>query len=647
MMRGGLRNVRRKVFKKWFGGLLTSLLLTGFLLYNWSKVPLHPRYQWAPQHTHIHTPAPTLSPGDSSADHTSVLKRMVEHIGQDRRGQVTNGPASEKAPLLFRSISSAKGYPGAIRIPSPPYEVHNSPSHQDPPPPGDSFPAGSVQELFRNPPIRGDVTELQRNPSPYRYPPTLQEKPSLQGNPSLGNPSLTNPSLHGIPGPSQIPPSLLGGRQQTHSAGGRPTGPGKVEKRRLVEKSQGYSDSPQNHTTVFSSSQKALYGELTGKKDFPDDSDVDPRLLMPLRSSGGAGEGACFPHHHLVFIKVHKAASSTLANIIQRYGFTRNLNFVLPNRPPKSVAYNYISKRGELFNQTSILPPPPGGHYDLLWNHAIYNRTAFNSFMPHDTVYISILREPFQQFVSSYAFYNSPDMDKYLSSRVNPFSHYLYYMPHTQLLNYFRNKQAEDLGMGPQHVLNSTLRHLYLQDLNQELQLVLITEFFDESLVLLRRLLCWSIKDILYMPQNKNSFKPKFVFSGQDYARHQQLAAADYDLYKFFKHKFLRILAAQELDFEHEVTHFREVLREVRRFCQQTPLNSSRQFFVPRSPWSLAFTINSLECRMLVIHELTFLDKLLEVHKAKIQHASPGDAPQQTYNVPPPTTHEHSSPMPP
>ena len=371
----------------------------------------------------------------------------------------------------------------------------------------------------------------------------------------------------------------------------------------------------------FADGDNANHKTTVEKLDVPmfDVADIDPRLLSTRALTGGTadgGAGQCTPQDHVAFVKVHKAASSTVANILQRYGFTRQLNFVLPNKPMQSSGYNYINKPGEPLTASSLLPPPPGQRYDILWNHAIYDRRVFDIFMPSDTVYVTILREPFQQFVSSYAFYNAIRANASRLLRVNPFSNFLHNMTHSRLLDYFRNKQSQDLGMSAQHVVNDALRHQYLNRLSKELNLVMITEFFDESLVLLRRLMCWSVKDVLYIPKNKNVHKPSFVFSSQDYAKHRQLSSLDYELYEYFRRKFLRTMAAHGVDFEQEVNHFKDVLQHVQKFCRESEVNSLDEFFVPRSPWSEQFVVTRQDCQLLLMPELRFLDMLLNARFA-------------------------------
>ncbi|XP_066270853.1 galactosylceramide sulfotransferase-like, partial [Branchiostoma lanceolatum] len=53
--------------------------------------------------------------------------------------------------------------------------------------------------------------------------------------------------------------------------------------------------------------------------------------------------------------------------------------------------------------------------------------------------------------------------------------------------------------------------YMFLTDLEREFTTVMILEYFDESLVLLRRLMCWQIKDILYdkTPKKLQSYSYK------------------------------------------------------------------------------------------------------------------------------------------
>lgn len=52
--------------------------------------------------------------------------------------------------------------------------------------------------------------------------------------------------------------------------------------------------------------------------------------------------GVCRPKNHIVFLKTHKTASSTILNILYRYGDTRNLTFALPVNMHSQLYYPYF-----------------------------------------------------------------------------------------------------------------------------------------------------------------------------------------------------------------------------------------------------------------------------------------------------------------
>ena len=52
---------------------------------------------------------------------------------------------------------------------------------------------------------------------------------------------------------------------------------------------------------------------------------------------------------------------------------------------------------------------------------------------------------------------------------------------------------------------NKTEVMKYIKELDKQFDLVLIAEYFDESLILLDELLCWPYKDLTYLKQNERT----------------------------------------------------------------------------------------------------------------------------------------------
>ncbi|XP_067687368.1 galactosylceramide sulfotransferase-like [Haliotis asinina] len=324
----------------------------------------------------------------------------------------------------------------------------------------------------------------------------------------------------------------------------------------------------------------------------------------------------CHPVTKLAFLKVHKAGSSTVANIIQRFGFTRNLNFVVPRKPFHTSAYNYIGHRGDSVSRDNILPPPLGETYDILWNHVTYNHNAFRDVMPKETRYISILREPFDQFVSAFEYYVLVGRRRNvtLQQHSNPLAAYLdNEKPASLRVNRIRNSQSNDMGFEFPALTNRTAAMTYISQIENDFDLVMLMEYFDESLVLLKRILCWSLKDILYFLHNKNTRRQHWMFSQEHYKKHQNLSRADYDLYTHFRKVFWKKVWSQGSDFFDEVRYFKQLLIQLRDYCVV-----GRTLEVPASRWGDGFVVDNRDCFYMKISELAFFDRIINATHAKI-----------------------------
>ncbi|XP_060572688.1 uncharacterized protein LOC132730727 [Ruditapes philippinarum] len=111
---------------------------------------------------------------------------------------------------------------------------------------------------------------------------------------------------------------------------------------------------------------------------------------------------------HVGFLKVHKAASSTAQSIILRFGLERNLSIVIP------TPIHYISKRKYFFSDIwpsfHELSSVRGNidtklKYDILSHHMVFNHKKVSQLLHNDTVYVAIVRDPFDLFVSAAVYY--------------------------------------------------------------------------------------------------------------------------------------------------------------------------------------------------------------------------------------------------
>ncbi|XP_050413956.2 galactosylceramide sulfotransferase [Patella vulgata] len=323
---------------------------------------------------------------------------------------------------------------------------------------------------------------------------------------------------------------------------------------------------------------------------------------------------------HVAFLKVHKACSSTVLNIIYRFGFQRGLTFVLPRKG------NYLGGRSSSrpIEKHRILPPSLNKTYDMLCNHVIFNKTIFGHYLPRDTVYIAIVRDPYERFRSAYHYYRTVYRIGYLIHGPTGADHFEQfianqdiYEPTNPYHSYTNNRMAVDFGFPTKYFKNSTKMLKYVQDLDLTFDLVMITERFDESMILLRRMLNWSFKDILYIKLNALKNKPKNNINSTMMDKVKKFSELDYILYNYFYEKFDKRVKQQPSNFSDEVSVFTSIREQVATFCLTTTSNET-YLWVADTKWSEAFTISYMDCKQIKLGELKFLSILVKEQKSRI-----------------------------
>lgn len=321
------------------------------------------------------------------------------------------------------------------------------------------------------------------------------------------------------------------------------------------------------------------------------------------------------PVHHVAFLKVHKTASSTAQNLFLRYGDARNLTFVLAHTKGESGWLNVISYNNSITTK-NIVPPPPGCHFDILCCHVIYDRNAFEAVLPKDTVYIGIVREPVSRFQSAVKYF-SPNFILKLPGK-SPLSVYaknpLAFEPENPKLSQTNNRMALEFGfpleLFPGKSLNGSKAEVerYITRLDKEFQFIIISEKFDESMVLMKRLLHWDIKDVLYVDKNvfgKMSNTRK-ILPDEDKPKIREFLYLDQAVYDFALAKFNKLAAVEGEDFLKEVEHFKVVVGDTKTFCTNSKANSMH---MQASKWHGDFTVTKSDCKLYSKHEKDLIQK--------------------------------------
>ncbi|CAG5126236.1 unnamed protein product [Candidula unifasciata] len=331
----------------------------------------------------------------------------------------------------------------------------------------------------------------------------------------------------------------------------------------------------------------------------------------------------CSEQRNFVFIKTMKCATSTLHGVFYRFGYTRNLSFVSPIR--KMIYLNWP------FPMTMQDFRPSSRGYNILTDHVIYTEDVMDKIMPADTVYISIIREPFAHFKSTFHYFNVAKISGVPANVTNPIVEYLShlekyepaYMSHKAkerwcVPNDFsitKNMLSHSLGMPlgfPPGTINITADEVsveqYIKHLDSKFQLILIVEYFYESVVLLRRLMCWSFRDIIFINSNTGDYEYKNASVPESIIDiHRKWSSVDYRLYDYFNNTFWKRVSLQGADFYSEVEAFKKVEAQVKNYCltlyqtftrDEFPFNMTKTT-VSASLWNEQFSVTHDDCWML------------------------------------------------
>ncbi|XP_045923592.1 galactosylceramide sulfotransferase-like [Micropterus dolomieu] len=222
-------------------------------------------------------------------------------------------------------------------------------------------------------------------------------------------------------------------------------------------------------------------------------------LSMPSQSTKSQSE-ECSPRVNLMFMKTHKTASSTVLNILFRFGEKHKLKFAFPDG------------RNDFFYPSPFLCSKvrdyrPGDCFNIVCNHMRFDHQEVAKVLPPDAAYFTILRNPVDLFESSFHYYQR---DVPLTWRIdggnkvvkflnNPQS---FYSPQAYNSFYLKNLLFFDFGFDNNLEADDPLVMMNIHSLSKQFDLVLIAEYFDESLILLKETLCWTTEDILYFKLN-------------------------------------------------------------------------------------------------------------------------------------------------
>ena len=167
---------------------------------------------------------------------------------------------------------------------------------------------------------------------------------------------------------------------------------------------------------------------------------------------------------------------------------------------------------------------------------------------------------------------------------------------------------------------NATAVENKIAEMEDTFSLVMIAERWDESVILLKDLLCWEFRDVVNFKLNARKDSKKIPLSEGARAALQEYLAADYKLYNHFKNKFeIQVRKFGERKMEQELGTLRLANTNMKERCSINKVDNDK-VSGHNKLWGqgvLAYTAGKeaqdKECKWFTTSEMSFIDHLREV----------------------------------
>jgi hypothetical protein len=226
--------------------------------------------------------------------------------------------------------------------------------------------------------------------------------------------------------------------------------------------------------------------------------------VLALIAAGGMPKEPMPP---MGFIKTRRTGASTLASILHRIGNKRDLEFLLPAGDRHGLGWpgSFPGEEAAAFNSA------PMHQYDVICNNAVFNSEKMQAYLKPNPLFFTILRRPLAQIASTFDAFKGTGADSW-EERIG-WMEKLWFLRDT-IPSEERNRVLEALYMNPQaHDLGwyertrGSLKYdfddlavrKWIEELDHKIGFVMISEYFNEGLVLLHKKLGVPVSDMAYV----------------------------------------------------------------------------------------------------------------------------------------------------
>lgn len=334
----------------------------------------------------------------------------------------------------------------------------------------------------------------------------------------------------------------------------------------------------------------------------------------------------CQAENYVLFLKTHKTGSSTITNILNRFADSNNLTVLLPN-DATFYSFNWPNKF-----RLSYAKDNHGHMPNILANHARYSRKSMNVLFPRErTSYVTILREPVKQWESTFSYMSFPYILN-IYKKEDPLDFFLNNPPSIENIRkiarrypsiyLIKNPLFFDLGLDFKDFDNLNVIRRAINTIDKDFDLVLMMEHFDESMVLMKRRLCWDIDDVIFFKTNErlNKNKRRTLTSEQE-KMIKKWNNADIALYEYFMDKFWKEIEKEGEEFYDDLQELKERKKYYFNACvsKETVTKAYSSVYVKGYEMRKNLTTElKLFCERMLRNELSYQDHFKAKYKKKV-----------------------------
>ncbi|CAH1264573.1 GAL3ST1 [Branchiostoma lanceolatum] len=322
----------------------------------------------------------------------------------------------------------------------------------------------------------------------------------------------------------------------------------------------------------------------------------------------------CILHTNVVYIYAPGADSEILHCILTRFGYLKDIFVTIPvNKRSSAKDRGYDDVRSTQYLRPSGVTSPLRVYREETINvfsrPARYDREIMKEMFPENARYITMLRRPIHRFAADFV---SSRLDKHFNTTAKAESPKMYldnpeYWESQKTTSYCtRNCMSAVLGLPLDETMDMRDFQATLDAITQldsDFALVLIYEYLDQSLVLLKRHMCWGVTDIMHYVATTPLPKKETLarLSTEEHIRNfRRVNSVDYLVYDYFNQTLWRRIKAEGPDFHKEVENFRNIQSQVAKYCRTAVDNwaSANKTVIVGTTWNEKFDFTRKMCYM-------------------------------------------------